>query len=105
MQIIKITPNKSGSRPPLQSWSGAILPEGYAEVACDTSAFYEFMGFVDITIENGKCIAVTGNQAALDAYLAQLPEPIDPEPSPESERDIMLVDHEYRLTLIELGVM
>ena len=32
-----------------------------------------------------------------------VPEP-DPEPTAQDDMDAMLVDHEYRLTLLELGV-
>lgn len=31
-------------------------------------------------------------------------EPFDPEPTAQDDIDAMLVDHEYRLTLLELGV-
>ena len=32
------------------------------------------------------------------------PAPVPPGPSPEEDMDALLVDHEYRLTLLELGV-
>lgn len=32
------------------------------------------------------------------------PEPSDPEPSEEDDTASMLIDHEYRLTLLELGL-
>lgn len=33
-----------------------------------------------------------------------LPEPVEPEPTEEDDTSAMLVDHEYRLTLLELGL-
>lgn len=31
-------------------------------------------------------------------------EPVEPEPTAQDDTDAMLVDHEYRITLLELGV-
>lgn len=82
MNIILINARENGSRPPLQSWSGRTPPEGYAIVPADfdTSAFTEFRGFVDITVEGDTLTAMTGNQEALDAYLADHPDTPEPEP-------------------------
>lgn len=33
------------------------------------------------------------------------PEPITPEPTIEEDMQALIIDHEYRLTLIELGIM
>lgn len=33
------------------------------------------------------------------------PEPVDPEPTEAEDTAAMLVDHEYRLTLMELGLL
>lgn len=52
-----------------------------------------------------RVVSYTGNQEALDAYLATLPEPEEPEPTQEEDSAAMLVDHEYRLTLLELGLV
>lgn len=51
-----------------------------------------------------RVVSYTGNQEALDAYLATLPEPEEQEPTEEDDTAAMLVDHEYRLTLLELGL-
>lgn len=37
-------------------------------------------------------------------FVSSEPEPVQPEPTPQEDMDAMLVDHEYRLTLLELGV-
>ena len=84
MKIIRIEANPSGSRPPIQDWSGTSLPEGYAYCPEDfVNLFYSTTpaGFVSITVkeENGAKVVDTieVNQAALDAYKATLPDPID----------------------------
>lgn len=84
MNIIQINANENGGRPPLQSWHGAP-PAGYALVpdTLDASAFYEFMGFVTLELDGVTVTAMTGNQEALDAYKASLPEPVEPEPTTE----------------------
>ena len=84
MNIIQINANENGGRPPMQSWNSAP-PAGYALVpdTLDTSAFYEFMGFVTLELDGGTVMAMTGNQEALDAYKASLPEPVEPPPTTE----------------------
>lgn len=84
MNIIQINANENGGRPPMQSWNGAP-PAGYALVpdTLDTSAFYDFIGFVTLELDGSTVTAMTGNQEALDAYKASLPEPVDPPPTTE----------------------
>lgn len=84
MNIIQINANENGGRPPMQSWHGAP-PAGYALVpdALDTSVFYNFMGFVTLELDGSTVTAMTGNQEALDAYKASLPEPVEPPPTTE----------------------
>lgn len=85
MKIIKLDPNPSGSRPPIQSWSGRKPPAGYVEIPAkvNTSAMQTHMGFVDLTLEDGKLTAITGNEEAYQAYLAALPPETEPEPTQE----------------------
>lgn len=84
MNIIQINANENGGRPPLQSWHGAP-PAGYALVpdTLDTSVFYNFMGFITLELDGDTVTAMTGNQEALDAYKASLPEPVEPPPTTE----------------------
>ena len=84
MYIIQIEANPSGSRPPLQSWNSATLPEGYAWITDEQKdIFYSTTpaGFVNITVEEQEGIkyvsSIEVNQDALDAYKATLPDPID----------------------------
>lgn len=84
MNIIQINANENGGRPPMQSWNGAP-PAGYALVpdTLDTSVFFDFMGFVTLELDGSTVTAMTGNQEALDAYKASLPEPVEPPPTTE----------------------
>lgn len=84
MNIIKIESSATGSRPPIQSWDGYGIPDGYIEVpdGVDTSAMQTHMGFVDLTIdEDGVLTAITGNDSAYQAYVASLPPETEPEPT------------------------
>ena len=83
MFIIQENANPNGSRPPLQSWNSAKLPEGYAWIADEfKDIFYSTTpaGFVNITIEQseiGKIVTnISVNQEGLDAYMATLPNPV-----------------------------
>lgn len=84
MNIIQINASENGGRPPMQNWNGAP-PAGYALVpdTLDTSVFYDFMGFVTLELDGSTVTAMTGNQEALDAYKASLPEPVEPPPTTE----------------------
>ena len=68
----------------MQSWHGEP-PAGYALVpdTLDTSVFYNFMGFVTLELDGDTVTSMTGNQEALDAYKASLPEPVEPPPTTE----------------------
>lgn len=84
MFIIRIEPNANGSRPPMQSWSGATPPECFALATnAQKDVFYSTTpaGFVNITVkeENGVKVVDTieVNQEAFDAYKATLPDPTD----------------------------
>lgn len=84
MNIIQINANENGGRPPMQSWNGAP-PAGYALVpdTLNASVFGDFMGFVTLELDGDTVTAMTGNQEALDAYKASLPEPVEPPPTTE----------------------
>lgn len=107
MKIIQIEPNKNGSRPALQEWKHQTAPRGFAWCPDEfVSVFYSTSpaGFVNVEIENGVVVAMTVNEEALAEYLASAPEPTAPEPNAQDDIDAMLVDHELRLTMLELGV-
>lgn len=107
MYIIKLNANENGSRPPLQSWQGETAPDGFALCSEEFhSIFYSKSpaGFVNITVEDGRVTEMTVNQEALDVYVAALPPEVEEEPSVEDDIDAMLVDQEYRITMLELGI-
>ena len=86
MNIIRLEPSPTGSRPPIQSWSGTGIPEGYIEVpeGVGTSAMQDYMGFVDLTLdEDGTLTAITGNEERHRAYLDNLPPEEPPMPTQE----------------------
>ena len=67
-------------------------------------AYLACMGFCTVTVDEENVVtAVTADEAALAAYKAEHPDTA-PEPTEEDDNAAMLVDHEYRLTLLELGL-
>lgn len=44
------------------------------------------------------------NAEAWEAWKASQPEPEEPEPTEEEDTSAMLIDHEFRLTMLELGL-
>ena len=88
MKIIRLEANPSGSRPPIQDWSGTSLPEGYAYCPENfVELFYSTTpaGFVNIEVTDGTVSNMTINQEALDEYIASLPTPQEPTPSEKRE--------------------
>lgn len=128
MNIIRKTPNESGAYPAPQTWHKETPPDGYAVIAdgVDMADFYAHNGFVTLTIELkevGKAVtldddgnevnvpvyadAVTAyapNVEAWEAWKESLPDPAEEEPSEEEDTAAMLIDHEFRLTMLELGL-
>ncbi len=67
----------------IQSWSGDGIPLGYAIVPddFDTSEFYAYNGFVDLTIDDTNTVtAMTPNVEAWEAWKASQPEEAETEP-------------------------
>lgn len=108
MKIIQKEPRANGGRPPMQSWSSITPPDGFVLVPDDFDAeiFQSFRGFVHIEHDGTYLTGMTGNQDALNAYLEEFPdvEPGDPEPTPQDDTDALMVDHELRITILELGL-
>lgn len=112
MYIIKIESTKNGSRPPLQPWNKSISPDGYAlcpDNFCPIFYSTNPAGFVNITIKDDIVIEMSVNQDAIDSYNATKPQDNDVtnttiKPTAQDDIDAMLIDHEYRLTLLELGI-
>ena len=120
MKIIPLAANPSGAYPPIQTGNYAAVPEGMAvwPDTLSTDDFYAYNGFVTLTVEEltipvgeepsiiPTVTACTPNTEAWEAWRASLPEETEPaeEPTAQDDTDAMLVDHEYRITLLELGV-
>ena len=71
MKIIKITPNKNGSRPALQDWNHKDLPIGYAWCPDEfVSVFYSTSpaGFVNLSVKDGFVVDMSINETALNEY-------------------------------------
>lgn len=87
MKIIKMEANPSGSYPSPQDWSGAEIPEGFAGVPedMDLSGFYAAKGFVLPAFEDGVMTGYEVNQAALNAWNTEHPEPDPVEAAKETK--------------------
>ena len=105
MRILKKTAAADGSRPPMQSWDGGVLPEGYAWVpeALDDGRFEAANGFVTVTVDGENTVtAMEEHTAAREAWLAGKSGE-ETSVSPAETMLELLADHEYRLCLLELG--
>ena len=73
----------------------SFVPEGWAVIPEEMEIPATFP-FVNIEVEDGIVTAITEGV---------VPETeTTPEPNAQDDTDAMLVDHEYRITLLELGV-
>lgn len=112
MKFINPSKNPSGAYPPIQSSSGSSAPQGMAAWpdTLDTADFYVYNGFVTLEVEEvdgtSTVTGYTPEVAAWEAWKAGLPEDTgeDVAPTAQDDTDAMLIDHEYRLTLLELGL-
>ena len=101
MFYINQTANESGNHgnPVSHHSEGMVsLPESLL------TEYIHTMGFAYLTVDEGTVTAVAINQEAYDAYQADHPAPPDPEPTAEEDLMSMTVDHEYRITMLELGI-
>jgi len=97
MTIIEIAALENGAHRN-QTLHGNALPEGWAVIPADMEIPSTFP-FVEVTAKNGVVTSLVAGVMPEPA-----PEPT-PEPTEEDDTASMLVDHEYRLTLLELGLV
>ena len=83
--IIQKIANPSGAYPAPQTWNSNVPPSGYAIIpdTVDMTTFYEYNGFVTLTIEGDTVTAYIPNVEAWEEWKGSLPEPEEPEPTPE----------------------
>lgn len=81
--IIQKQPNPSGAFPAPQTWNSNVPPSGYVLIDLDMTEFYNYNGFVVLTIEGDTVTAYEPNVPAWEAWKAEQPEPTEPEPTTE----------------------
>ena len=103
MLIIKTTAESNGAHASQMSSVKITPPDGYIVIppALEATAL-SLLPWVTLTIEDGFVTAVEDDVESRAAWEA-IPAP-DLEPTPQDDADALLIDHEYRLTLLDLGV-
>lgn len=97
MRIIEIKSLKNGAHRN-QNVALSKVPEGWAMIPDDMEIPSTFP-FVDIEAEDGVVVSMTAG------VMPERPTRKETyEPTAQDDTDAMLVDHEYRLTLLELGI-
>ena len=81
--IIQKQPNPCGAYPAPQTWNFGAIPETHAVIDLDMTEFYEYNGFVTLTIEGDTVTDYTPNVDAWEAWKAEHPDPSEPEPTTE----------------------
>jgi hypothetical protein len=100
MRIIEIAPLENGAHRN-QSGGLSVVPEGCAVVPADMECENFPFGEVEVEEVNGVMTVTKWTPGEMPE-----PEPIPaPEPTAQDDTDALLVDHEYRLTLLELGLV
>ena len=108
MYIIKIKVKDNGARPPIQTWNKPTPPEGYA--VCPDEFYGVFYsttpaGFVNIEVGNGVVVGMTVNDAALEAYIASIPEPVITPEEEIAELKAKLASTDYQAIKYAEGVL
>lgn len=97
MKIIELAALKNGAHRNQEIlFDLPVVPEGWAKIP-EHISIPEAFPFVDVKAENG---VVTELKAGTVPEIETEPEQ---EPTAQDDTDAMLIDHEYRLTLLELG--
>lgn len=96
MKMIEIRPLENGAHRNQTADTTQNIPDGWALIP-DDLVIPDTFPFVDIETEDGVVKSIV-------AGIVPEPEPAPEEADPQADTDAMLVDHEYRLTLLELGV-
>lgn len=78
------------------------IPEGWAVIPDDMET--PNLPFGDITVEDIDGVPTVTSWVAGEMPVIEVIPEAEAEPTAQEDTDAMLVDHEYRLTLLELGV-
>ena len=97
MKIISKEPAGNGAYPALQDWTGLVGPEGYYKWpdALETETFYQYNGFVILTVTRGIVQSYEPNVEAWEAWKESL-DP-EPEPGPTSEERITELEEKNKV--------
>ena len=104
MKLVKIAPYENGAHAnqTINHLSRSNVPQGWAiipeDMVCENFPYGEI-----------EASEIDGAMVVTKWTAIELPEPeptpeIEPEPTAQDDTDMLLIDHEYRLTLLELGV-
>ena len=105
MQIIEIKslPNGAHNNQTLHG----VLPEGWVKIP-DDLAIPDTFPFVNITVDGDTVTSMVENLEAYEAMKAEVKarktEEIKTKPTVQDDIDKMLIDQEYRITMLELGL-
>lgn len=100
MSYLRLKKNPSGAYPaPQGSAAPGLVYIGGEEL----KTFMAYNGFVNVTINGDSVVGVEPDTELWSAWKEAQVEPVV-EPSAQDDTDAMLVDHEYRITLLELGI-
>ena len=99
MRLIKIENFKNGAHDNQTINNISKIPDGWAVIPddMDTPCF----PFGEITVEEIDGVMTVTSWTPCE--MPEIPE-VKEEPTAQDDTDAILVDHEYRLTLLELGV-
>lgn len=100
MRILELTALPNGAHRNQTLYGSMTVPEGWAKIP-DGMALPNFpFGEVQAEKIDGILTVTTWTAGTIPK-----PEPEQSEPDPQEDTDALLVDHEYRITLLELGVI
>lgn len=87
MKIIIKNPAENGGYPPIQDWPGLVAPATHYKWpdTLEMETFYQYNGFVTLTVTRGIVQSYEPNVEAWEAWKESLPP--DPGPDPEPEPD------------------
>ena len=101
MNLIKIAAYENGAHDN-QNGGLSFIPEGWAKIP-DNMAIPDTFPFVNITVEGEIVTSIEENREAYEAAMAKAKK-AEKTPSVQDDIDAMLVDQEYRITMLELGI-